>query len=311
MVYITGIAGALGSSLAKMFVNQGLEVVGNDIKRIEETPVKDLNLEYKWKAIQDLEPRDIEGHNSIFHCAAQPDRPLGTSSPSYTLSENIMGLTRVLECCRRTDIDKFIYPGSGTIFTGVPPEEQPITEETRPRPMGPYQASKYMDEVLCNTYKRCYGVPTAILRSGCVFGPGGRTDISIIRFIRRALKDEPIEVRSPAATRTFTYIENVLEYYSIIRRAEPELVVWNDPFHTVFPPEELEIIEMAKKVVEILNSNSEIREKGYEADEVTSSGDPVKQEIISTKDDILGVNPHISFEEGVKRTAEYFTEAGY
>lgn len=304
---ITGGAGALGSSLTKILLGKGYEVKIIDVLPIHNAyklrPFLD-QVAYYWKSCEDITAENLKDVDLVIHCAAQPDRPLGISSPLYTIHKNTMELAAVLEACRHASIQKFLYPGSGTIFLGVPEEQQPITEETTPKPTNPYSASKYMDEILCNTYRTCYGVPTVILRSGLVYGEGMRLDISVAQFIAKALRNETITVRSPLTTRTPTHIEDVLKYWDAIIEKDPSEVV-GQIFHSVFG-KEYRMIEIATIVKNALISQSEVIPSAYEPGEIDLTTEkPLRQWTTSTKDDFLGVKPNIELPEGIKKTVAY------
>ena len=302
---ITGGAGALGSSLSKLFLEKGFDVSILDIIRKDEAwKISDIidQVHYNWKNIHDITKSDVKGIDIICHCAAQPDRPLGISSPSSTMNENIIGLTRVLEVCRNIQIEKFLYPGSGTIFTGN--KNLPVKEDTRPVPMSPYPASKYMAEVLAQTYQRCYGVPVTTLRSGLVYGAGMRLDISIAQFIMKGIKGQPIRVRSPGASRTPTHIRDVLQYWDAVIEKDPEEVIGRI-FHSVYG-KEYSIIEIANTVAKI-TGNSQVIPVEYEAGELIG-GLPVREWTVSTQDDYLGVSPKVDLSLGINLTIDYVKE---
>lgn len=306
---VTGGAGALGSSLAKLLVSKGWDVRLYDIVRRDEAwRLRDIidQAEYHWKGIHDMSKADFEKIDLVCHCAAQADRPLGLTSPYTTMMVNVTGLTRVLEACKDSKIKKFLFPGSGTTFTGVPESELPVTEDSIPRPTNPYSASKYMAEVLMNTYRRCYGVPSVVLRSGLVYGMGMRLDISIAQFIMKALKGRKLRVRSPHATRTPTHIDDVLLYWDSIIEAEPEKVV-GQIFHSVYG-EEYKVAEMAEAcVTEVLMTEGksvQVEYLDYEGGELIN-GKPVREWTTSTKDEYLGVKPVVDLHEGIRRTIPY------
>jgi len=304
---ITGGAGALGSSLVSMFINKGYEVhVYDIIQQNRAWRLADISdvVKYHWKSIHDMTAKDFSDVDIVAHAAAQPDRPLGLTSPVYTMEMNVMGLIHVLEACKHTNIKSFIFPGSGTTFTGVPEQELPVTEESIPRPTNPYSASKYMAEVLCHTYRRCYEVPTVILRSGLVYGAGMRLDISIAQFIIKALTDVPIVVRSPRATRTPTHVEDVMKYWEAVIDAEPEKVVGNI-FHSVFG-KEYTIEDIARTVVKVVGQGVVVPGE-FEAGEMIN-GKPVREWTTSTKDKYLGVHPEIDLEQGIHKTIPYIKE---
>lgn len=306
---IPGGAGALGSSLTKMLLQKGYDIHIYDlVQQNRAYMLREMlpEITYHWQSIHDMGSSDFEEAELVAYCAAQPDRPLGISSPIHTIYENIMGLTRVLEACKHTStLKKFLYPGSGTTFTGVSDSELPVTESTIPRPTNPYSASKYMCEVLCDTYRRCYNIPTVILRSGLVYGPGMRLDISIAQFIMKALNNEDFPIRSPFATRTPTFIEDVLQYWNAIIEADPQRVV-GQIFHSVFG-KEYTMGNIAHTVISVIGHGSAYA-ANYENGE-SIDGKPVREWTTSTKDEYLGVKPKIDLEEGIQKTIPYIKES--
>jgi nucleoside-diphosphate-sugar epimerase len=307
---ITGGSGALGSSLTKMLLQKGYDIHIYDlVQQNRAHMLRDVmpDITYHWKSVHDMDSSDFKDAELVVYAAAQPDRPLGISSPIHTIYENIMGLTRVLEACKYTfTLKKFLYPGSGTTFTGVPDKELPVTESTIPKPTNPYSASKYMCEVLCDTYRRCYNIPTVILRSGLVFGEGMRLDISIAQFIMKSLNNQSICVRSPNATRTPTHIDDVMLYWNAIIDAEPEKII-GQIFHSV-KGIEYSMIDIAKLVQEIVGGTGTIIEGDYEFGEIIN-GKPAREWTTSTKNNLLGIEPKIDLKEGINRTIPYIKEA--
>lgn len=303
---VTGGAGTLGSCLAKMLLAKDYEVHVYDILQVNRAwRLRDIiaDVRYHWKSIHDMTKADLKGTDLVIHAAAQPDRPLGLTSPIHTIYENVMGLARVLEACKDTEIERFLLPGSGTVFLGVPEDELPVTESTVPRPTNPYSCSKYQCEILCDTYRRCWGVPTVILRSGLVYGPGMRLDISIAQFIMKALRGGVFKVRSPETTRTPTYIDDVLQYWEAIIDLEPGGVV-GDIFHSVYG-KEYKMFDIANAVVEVVGKGVAMS-AGYEEGEFV--GKPVREWTTSTKDELLGVKPEIDLKEGIGKTIPYIRE---
>jgi len=102
-IFITGVAGSLGTHLAKELVNMGFEVAGNDIKRLEETELFDLPITYIWKSSIDLEPEDLPWIPDVVIDAAIEfaDRPLANSSPITTVFGNLATAVRILELARK------------------------------------------------------------------------------------------------------------------------------------------------------------------------------------------------------------------
>jgi len=308
-ILITGGAGALGSSLTRMLLTHGFRVTVVD--RLQPNCAWRLrgvscneNFNYVWKAVEDMAGKDIEGIDTIIYCSAQADRPLGLSSPRYTVFNNIIPLVHILELAKSTKA-KFLLPSSGTIFLGVPNSELPVTEDTEPRPSNPYSASKFMEEIIGQSYSRAYGFPVVVLRSGLVYGRGMRLDISIAQFIMKALENKPIHVRSPQATRTPAHIKDVLKFWSVVIKADPSNFA-GKIIHTV-PGIEYSMVTIAETVRRVLGSSSAIITEEYEHGELIN-GSPAREWTISKTAKELGVICDVSLDEGIRRTAPYIRE---
>jgi nucleoside-diphosphate-sugar epimerase len=310
-ILVTGGAGALGSSLTSMLLARGHRVTlvdklpQNCAWRLRDV-ARNERLNYVWKAVEDMTEKDIDGVDTIIYCNAQADRPLGISSPRYTVFNNIMPLVHILELVKSSEpLDKFLLPSSGTVFLGVPSSELPVSEDTIPKPANPYSASKYMEEIICQSYARAYEVPVVILRSGLVYGQGMRLDISIAQFIMKALANDPIHVRSPQTTRTPAHIDDVLKFWDRVVGAGPSEVVGRI-IHTV-PGVEYSMAAIAETVKHVLGSSSPIILGEYERGELIN-GLPAREWTISKTAGELGVACDISLDEGIKRTTPYIRE---
>jgi nucleoside-diphosphate-sugar epimerase len=311
-ILVTGGAGALGSSLTSMLLARGHRVTVID--RLQQNCAWRLRkvahnegLSYIWKAVEDMTLKDIDGIGTMIYCNAQADRPLGISSPRYTVFNNILPLVHVLELVKDSEsLHKFLLPSSGTIFLGVSNSELPVDEDTIPKPANPYSASKYMEEIVCQSYARAYGVPVVILRSGLVYGHGMRLDISIAQFIMKALTNDPIYVRSPKTTRTPAHIDDVLKFWDRIAEADHSEIVGRT-IHTV-PGVEYSMVTIAETIKNVLGSSSAIVLGEYEPGELIN-GLPAREWTISKTASELGVVCDVSLEEGIMRTVPYIREA--
>jgi len=303
-IFITGIAGALGSSLANMLHAEGYSVCGNDIIALDES---DLDFHYIWKATEDLKLSDLKGTDIIINCCATADRPMGISSPEHTLHNNTIPLIRILELSRKLNIDKFIHAGSGTPYIGISDDKLPAIETTIPEPKNIYSASKYCQDIICMTYNHAYNIPIIIMRAGMVYGTG-RLAIAPHRFINQALRNEPITIYGGKQTRTPTYITDVLEYWKKIIELPSEQVT-RRIFHTVYPTTikelgEYSILEIAEKIIKITKSDSVIQVSGYEPGETVNTR-PCRESIISTTAKELDVKPKINIDLGLKKTVTW------
>jgi len=313
--FVTGCAGAAGSALVKQLLQKGYDVAGCDIVApVDAYRLKDVigQVEYQWKSIHDLQPEDLEGVDVLADFSAQANTPLGLTAPRYTLWENLDGLTNLLECARHSGISLFIYPSSGVIFGRTPPSHLPIKETEPFTPSNPYAATKACSEILCMSYYRCYSVPVTIIRIGMGFGPGMRKDESIAQFIIKTLKGvKHFKVESPQTTRDPSYLENVLDAWIKVLEAPRENVI-GDVFH-ISNGVEISILDLAKKCAEITAEHANLPVPKVEPLDSYRRGEKgMRQHLdISKANVILGWQPKISLEEGIRRTAKWLIEEGY
>ena len=317
-VFITGIAGELGSNFARLCLDKGFSVGGCDITRFNEAwRLKWLGIEdrvnYKWKATFDLNTADIDGSFLIFDCACNADRPFGTLSPIHTLQNNLLGPTVLLESaigCYPQPI--LMYPSSCNVFLGVPPEQQPLTESTRPAPTNYYGWSKLAAEELYKTYHRAFDLPVIIIRTGSCYGEGMRSDQFIARCILHMLNDRDFTIRSPEASRTYTYAGDVLEFYDMLldklwddASEFAGLIIHNGGNAEDKPYATIEVAEMIKRLT---NSSGNVKLGNYERGEYVD-GRPVMQwEKSELALELLGWKPKHTLEQGLKKTIKWFKE---
>lgn len=314
-IIVTGGAGELGSNFAKLCVDKGFPVKIIDIVRFNEAwRLKWLGIEdkvhYIWKSTFDLTMDDLNDSYLILDCACQPDRPLGTSSPTYTLVDNLFGATRLLELVSKTKNKPYIvYPSSCNVFLGVPPAQQPLTEDTKPMPTNYYGWSKLAAEELYLTYYRAYELPVFVIRTGSCYGAGMRTDQMVAKCILNLLKGNDFIARSPGASRTYTYSDDVMIFYDKfldrIDSLEQGRIIHNGgnkenkPYTT---------IEMANLIKRLTKSNADVKSGEYEIGEQINTTPVMQWESSLLADNLIGWTPNYSTIDGLKNTINWFKE---
>lgn len=214
---VTGAAGFIGSHLSQRLLAQGHRVRGVDcfrdyyspaIKRANLSGV-DLELHEADLSDSDLGPL-LHGCDGIFHLAAQAGvrSSWGAEFVCYT-RDNILASQRIFEAARGLPLQRLVYASSSSIYGDA--EALPTPEETEPRPISPYGASKLAVEHLARIYSHSFGVPTVGLRYFTVYGPRQRPDMAFHRFLRLAMEDRPIpQFGNGEQTRDFTYIDDAV-----------------------------------------------------------------------------------------------------
>lgn len=317
-VLVLGGSGELGSNFSKLCIDRGHEVRIIDLVRFFEAwRLKELGIsdkvEYVWKSTFDLTYEDVAPFSLILDCACQADRPLGTSSPRHTLMDNLLGPLTLLEVIREIRNYKpfIIYPSSSVEFLGVPKEEQPITERTHPKPTNLYGLTKWMAEELYLTYYRTFGMPCIIIRTGSCYGPMMRTDQFIAQCIIKCLKNQDVIVKSPEATRTYTYTGDVLEFYRLLLEKfekfpsdfEEGLIIANGGNAENKPYKTLEVAEL---IQELTGATNQVLGGEYEFGELINYGPVYQHEKGDVAEKLLGWKPKYTLQKGLLETIEWF-----
>lgn len=302
-VLITGAAGFGGSTLTRALLDQGYRVTGLDItppghasllRRERSNP----DFSYVWKSIQDIQPKDVEGHSVIVHLAAQPDAPLAFESPRYTIMQNIEGTIALLEAVRHVDcVSKLMFAGSGNEIGRA--LYLPIDEEHPLTPHNPYGFSKAAAEMALRTWHLTYGVPSVVMGTGVVIGPNMRKEVFIFKWLWNALHGKPIVVEGGKQTRDLAFIDDVVRAWILAIQAPVEKVEGQKFF--VGSGQEYSVEDLARFCRDSIGSDVPIEYVGYRP------GEEGHREAFSIEKArrVLGYTPNVSPKGAVALTAEW------
>ncbi len=218
---VTGAAGFIGSHLTAALLDLGAEVTGVDcFTDYYPRAIKEANLDVNRRrsgfrfveaALQQA-PLDalLEGRTHVFHLAAQAGvrKSWGRDFRVYT-DNNIDATQRLLEACVGRALHRFVYASSSSVYGDA--AAIPMREDALPQPVSPYGVTKLAAEQLCHLYLVNHGVPAASLRYFTVYGPRQRPDMAFNRFIRAALRQDPITLYGDGEqTRDFTFVSDAV-----------------------------------------------------------------------------------------------------
>ena len=302
-VLITGAAGFAGSSLARRLLSLGYSVTGLDITApnhagLLQSEFSRPGFSYIWKSVQDIRPSDVAGHSVVAHLAAQPDTPMAFDSPRYTISQNVMGTVELLEAVRLAGgVSKLLFAASGNELGR--PLYLPMDEDHPLTPHNPYGYSKAAAELAVWAWHRAYGIPSVVLSTGVVAGPNMRREVFIFKWLWRALHGEPIVVEGGKQTRDLTYIDDVVEAWTIAIKASDEIVVGQKIY--VGYGEERSIEELAEMCQAVTGSELPIKYTNYRP------GEEGQREAFSTEKakNVLGYTPKVAPGETIALTAKW------
>ena len=221
-VFVTGVAGFIGSHLAERLIDSGYEVLGVDSffdyypRRIKENNLKGLMARDGFEFLEgDIAGLDlngiVSGVDAVFHQAALAGVRFswGSRFGEY-VNNNVLGTQLLLEASKDKSLKKFIYASSSSVYGDA--RDFPITEDSPQRPVSPYGVTKLAGEHLASLYHTGYGVPTISLRYFTVYGPRQRPDMAFHKFIRAVMNGEEIQIYGTGEqTRDFTYVSDAVE----------------------------------------------------------------------------------------------------
>lgn len=218
---VTGVAGFIGSTLAEQMLGAGVDVVGIDcFTDYYPRPLKERNLagcathprfRFIEARIRDANlPALLADRTHVFHLAAQAGvrKSWGQDFAIYT-ENNIEATQLLLEACVGRPIERLVYASSSSVYGDH--TSLPMREDALPQPVSPYGVTKLAAEQLCYLYHANHGVPAVSLRYFTVYGPRQRPDMGFHKFLRAALRNEPIAVFGDGEqTRDFTFVTDAV-----------------------------------------------------------------------------------------------------
>jgi len=310
---ITGIAGFIGSSLAHALIERGDQVRGIDNfstgKRANLAGIEnkiDLR-EFDLKTPSAALEAACAGVDYILHQAALPSVPRSVLDPAASNESNIDGTLHLLVAARQAfqrngRLKRVVYAASSSAYGDTP--TLPKHEAMLPLPISPYAVTKLAGELYMQSFQRVYGLPTVSLRYFNVFGP--RQDPTsqysgvMAKFITAMLRDEsPTIYGDGGQSRDFTCIEDVVSA-NLLACAAPAEKVAGRVFN----------IACGRRIT--LNETYEALKTitGFTGKAIYGperAGD-IRHSLadISLAQELLGYQPRVSFEDGLRRTVEWY-----
>jgi nucleoside-diphosphate-sugar epimerase len=303
-VLITGGAGFIGSNLARALLERGddVRVLDNFSTGLRENLAgleDDLEIVEGELRSYERVHNAVRGVEVVFHQGALPSVPRSVQDPLTTNAVNVEGTLNVLLAARDEGIRRVVFASSSSVYGNTP--SLPQQESSAPNPIAPYGVAKLAAERYCSTFSRVYDIETVALRYFNVFGPR-QNPLSeyaavVVKFIRLVADGEPVTIEGDGETsRDFTYVSNVVDANLLAADADDVsgrvLNVATGGSHTVN--------ELADTIGELLERPVE---KQY--------GPPRTGDIRASRADIsearrlLGYEPDVGFEEGLRRTADF------
>jgi len=304
---VAGCAGFIGWKVCEKLLQKGHKVVGIDnLNDYYDVRLKEYRLDllknYENFTFYQTDIEDLPSLREVFkrytfdaviNEAARAGVRYSIENPFVYMTTNALGTLNLLEMCKEHEVKKFVLASTSSLYAG---QQMPFKEDLPVNtPISPYAASKKSAEVMAYTYHYLYKIDVSVVRYFTVYGPAGRPDMSIFRFIKWILEGVPLQIFGDGSqSRDFTYIDDI---------AEGTILALNTVGYDIFnlgsnKPHNLSyVIEL----IERYTGKKALLEYGefHKADMKATWAD------IGKANRVLGWMPKVSLEEGIKRTVEW------
>lgn len=309
-VLVAGAAGFIGGKVSEMLLGQDFTVIGVDnLNGYYDAKLKLWRLEqlrghgnfYFYQVdIENFDALriiyDLFRPDAVINEAAQAGVRYSLENPHVYVSTNVGGSLNLLELCREYEVKKYVLASTSSLYAG---QEMPFKEDSPVnRPISPYAASKKSAEAMAYSYHHLYGLDVTVLRYFTVYGPAGRPDMSYFRFIRRIMDGKPIEIFGDGSqSRDFTYVDDIA--------AGTVKALKTAGFETfnLGGSSPVKLSQMLGLIEEYTGKRAQIEYRYFHRSDMKDTWAD-----IGKAKKILGWQPEVTLEEGIKRTVEWSGE---
>jgi UDP-glucose 4-epimerase len=306
-VLITGGAGFIGSHLTEALAQKGYSVVVLDnLSSGSETNLINAINDYQVEFLRGdcRNPQDVkqalEGRDTIFHFAANPEVRLELADPQICYEQNIEATYILLEKARKSKIESIVYASSSTVYGDAQPV--PTPESYGPlKPISVYGASKLASEALVSSYCHCFKKKGYILRLANIVGP--RSTHGVIYDFISKLKTDPAELEilgDGTQTKSYLYINDCIDAtLKIYEKAKEQISIYN-----VGSDDQINVKEIARIAVQAMKLNNvKLKTTGGVNNGRGWAGDVKNMMLDTNKLKSLGWKPKCCSAEALKKAA--------
>ena len=308
---VTGAAGFIGAHVSKLLLGEGHCVIGIDSyndyydQRLKYYRINELekNQDFKFYTGNIEKPEVLEPifeknqFAAIYNLAARAGVRYSIKHPKSCMDTNAIGTLNVLDLMRKYGVKKLILASTSSLYAG---QKSPYREECSANtPISPYAASKKAAEIMAYTYHYLYNLDVSIVRYFTVYGPCGRPDMSIFRFIQWIKNEHPIQLFGDGSySRDFTYIDDIALGTVLARKSLGYEII-----NLGGGQQSVSILEIIHRLENLLSKKAIIQYcDSHEADMSRTCAD------ISKSKEMIGWCPQVSLDDGLKRTVDWHRE---
>lgn len=306
-ILVTGCAGFIGSNLIDKLLDMGTSVVGIDNfdnyynKSIKLRNIRDAQKNTNFTFYEgDIRNKDFikmlfnkYDFDMIFHMAARPGVRSSIKYPELYNNINAIGTLKLLEACINTNIKKFVFASSSSVYGNY--KYIPIDENHPTNPISPYGISKLTAEKYCLFFDEVYGIKCLCLRIFTAYGKRQRPDEAICRFVNNIFLNKEIRIYGDGnQKRDFTYIDDVINAFILTLKTNTHKLCINiGNGKSVSINDIVSIVKGYGKNIKVIYEDERIGDV-----RVTLAN-------IDLAKKILGYEPKIDIKEGIRRFVEW------
>jgi UDP-glucuronate 4-epimerase len=306
---VTGTAGFIASRTAQLLLDAGHTVVGVDnmndyydvrLKQYRQEQLRGTkNFTFEQLDIEQLGPLDelFAAHrfDAVLNLAARAGVRYSMENPYVYVSTNTVGTLNLLELMRKHGVKKLVLASTSSLYAGQP---MPFTEDLPVNtPISPYAASKKAAEVMTYSYHHLYGIDATIVRYFTVFGPAGRPDMCIFRFIKWIDEGTPMELFGDGSqSRDFTHVDDIARgTIAAVKAVGYEIVNLGGGRNPIA------LTVIIDKLEQLLGKKAKYDHKPFHIADIKETWAD-----ISKAERVLGWTPKIGIDEGLAQCVDWY-----
>lgn len=308
---VTGAAGFIGAQVAQQLLADGHRVTGLDnLNAAYDRRLKDWRLErllaedrFEFHEV-DIREREAlariwagEQFAAVLNLAARAGVRASVRDPWVYAETNLSGTINLLEACRQHGVTKLVQASTSSLYGARNP--RPFREDADiSRPLSPYTATKGAAELICHTYHHLYGLDVSVLRYFTVYGPAGRPDMSVFRFVQWIAEDRPVRLYGDGEQeRDFTYVEDIARgTVAALRPVGYEVI-------NLGGDQPQKLIDMLHLIEGLLDKTARIEQHDPEPADVPATWADIRK-----AGELLGWEPSVQLEQGLEHTVKWYLD---
>ncbi len=308
---VTGVAGFIASRTAEMLLESGERVIGVDnINDYYDVRIKNNRLKVLEKypnfIFHKLDIEDLKSlaplfeenkFEAVINLAARAGVRYSMENPHIYMTTNAIGTLNLLDLMRDNKVKKMVLASTSSLYAGQPmPFVETLSVNT---PISPYAASKKAAEVMCYSYHYLYGLDISVVRYFTVYGPAGRPDMCMFRFIKWIDEGIPIELFGDGTqSRDFTYVDDIARgTIKAVKKVGYEIINLGGGQNPV------SLNTIIKEIEKLLGKKAEFKFLPFHKADIKETWAD-----ISKAKELLNWEPTIGVNEGIKKSVEWYLE---